>query len=91
MGQSLKKVNLVEWKGMGDRIIKKVAERNVDTGHVEQQEHHRNAGQRDTEIPGIKTHGRTHWKATERQSDASIKPSMRGACKACAETNSEAP
>ncbi|MNF75648.1 hypothetical protein D3C84_577230 [compost metagenome] len=72
MGEFFKEVNLVEREGLGQRIKKKITERDVDFGHVEHQKNDGCAGQWNTEVEVVKTHGITHWLVTERQSEASI-------------------
>ncbi|MNG39783.1 hypothetical protein D3C84_1280470 [compost metagenome] len=54
MGDLFEQVHMVQRKRLRDRVIKKIIERDVDFGQVEQQENHDRTGQRNTKVHPIK-------------------------------------
>src|SRR5690242_13095237 len=54
MGDLLEQTDMLQRKHLGNRVIKKIAESDVDFGHVKHQEHRDRAGQRNTKVHPVK-------------------------------------
>jgi hypothetical protein len=54
MGDLFEQLDMIQRKRLCDRVIKKIIERDVDFGQVEQQENHGRTGQRNAEVHPVK-------------------------------------
>jgi TATA-binding protein-associated factor Taf7 len=51
----LEQPNVLQRKDLVQRVVKKIADGDVDAGHVEQQEHHGSTDQRNSEVEPVET------------------------------------